>query len=127
MVTIKHLTCPVCGCLCDDIEVTVENGKVIGIRNGYPLSNAKFMGFAGEYRLGKPLIRKDDKFIEVTLKEVLHEAVEIPADANCPILYGWSSTNCEAQRVGEELTEEVGGVLDNTSTSCHGPSILAIQ
>jgi formylmethanofuran dehydrogenase subunit B len=42
-------------------------------------------------------------------------------------LYGWSSTSCEAIRVGLELAEEVGGVIDNTSVVCHGPSILSIQ
>ena len=49
------------------------------------------------------------------------------ANATYPILYGWSSTSCEAQRVGVELTEEVGGIMDNTAVVCHGPSILGVQ
>jgi formylmethanofuran dehydrogenase subunit B len=124
---IKYVTCPVCGCLCDDIEVTVKDGKVVSIKNGCSLSNAKFLGFAGEHRLQKPLVRKKGKLVEVPLKEAIHEAAEILANSSYPMLYGWSSTSCEAQRVGIELAEEVGGILDNTSTSCHGPSILAIQ
>ena len=42
-------------------------------------------------------------------------------------MYGWSSTSSEAQRVGVELTEEVGGIIDNTAVVCHGPSILGVQ
>jgi formylmethanofuran dehydrogenase subunit B len=61
------------------------------------------------------------------MDEAVHKAAEILANANYPILYGWSSTNCEAQRVGVELAEEIGGVLDNTSVVCHGPSILSVQ
>ena len=26
---INSVVCPVCGCLCDDIELTVEDGKII--------------------------------------------------------------------------------------------------
>jgi formylmethanofuran dehydrogenase subunit B len=42
-------------------------------------------------------------------------------------MYGWSSTSCEAQRVGVELAEEIGGIIDNTAVVCHGPSILGVQ
>jgi formylmethanofuran dehydrogenase subunit B len=124
---VKSVTCPVCGCLCDDIELTIENGKVVSVKNGCALSNSKFLSFASEHRLQKPLIRKNGKLIETSFEEAVHESAEIFAGANYPVLYGWSSTNCEAQRVGVELAEEVGGVLDNTSTVCHGPSILGMQ
>jgi formylmethanofuran dehydrogenase subunit B len=61
------------------------------------------------------------------MDEAVNKAAEILANSNYPILYGWSSTSCEAQRVGVELAEEVGGVLDNTAVVCHGPSILGVQ
>jgi len=113
--------------LCDDIEITVKDGKVISVKNGCALSNAKFLGYAQEHRVLKPLIRMNGKLVETSLEEAVHKSAEILANANYPMLYGWSSTSCEAQRVGVELAEEIGGVLDNTSTVCHGPSILAIQ
>ncbi|PKL61093.1 MAG: formylmethanofuran dehydrogenase subunit B, partial [Methanomicrobiales archaeon HGW-Methanomicrobiales-2] len=43
------------------------------------------------------------------------------------LLYGWSGTHGEAQCVGVHMAELVRGVIDNTSSVCHGPSILAIQ
>ncbi len=61
------------------------------------------------------------------MAEAVERGAEILVKASYPILYGWSSTSCEAIRVGLELAEEVGGVIDNTSTVCHGPSILSIQ
>ena len=42
-------------------------------------------------------------------------------------MYGWASTNCEAQAVGHVLAEKVGGIVDNCATVCHGSSLLAIQ
>src|SRR4030067_1341465 len=127
MPVINSVTCPICGCLCDDIEVTVENNEVIKIKNGCAVCESKFIGYKGEHRIHTPIITKDGKLIPVSMDEAVQRAAEVLANAQSPILYGWSSTSCEAQRVGVELAEEVGGVLDNTAVVCHGPSILGVQ
>jgi len=124
---INAVTCPICGCLCDDIEVTVVNNEVVKVKNGCAVCEAKYMGYKSEHRIRQPLIRKDGKLVPVSMDEAIHKAAEILAKANYPVLYGWSSTNCEAQRVGVELAEEVGGVLDNTAVVCHGPSLMGTQ
>jgi formylmethanofuran dehydrogenase subunit B len=124
--TVKAVTCPVCGSLCDDIELGIKNRRIVKVKNGCSMCESKFFGYAG-HRLLKPLMRKNGELAEVTFKEALSKAAEILSEANYPILYGWSSTSCEAIRVGIELAEEVGGVIDNTSTVCHGPSVLGIQ
>jgi formylmethanofuran dehydrogenase subunit B len=126
MPVMKAVTCPVCGCLCDDIELTVQDGKIVKVKNGCAMSESKFLGYNG-HRLLKPLIRKNGELVKASVKEAMTRAAEILADADYPLLFGWSSTSCEAIRVGLELAEEVGGVIDNTSTVCHGPSALSIQ
>jgi len=126
MRTCKPVTCPVCGCLCDDIDLQVDRGKIVKVKNGCSMCEAKFLSYSG-HRLLKPLIRKDGKLVEATMEEALRKTAEILIDATYPVLYGWSSTSCEAIREGIELAEEVGGVIDNTSTICHGPSVLGIQ
>jgi formylmethanofuran dehydrogenase subunit B len=127
MSVVKAVTCPVCGCLCDDIELTIENGRITKVKNGCAMSEAKFTSHCCEHRVTKPLIRKDGKFVEVTLEEAVRKAAEILANAKYPVLYGWSCTSCEAIKVGIELAEEVGGIIDNTSVVCHGPSVLSVQ
>ena len=127
MSIIKAVTCPVCGCLCDDIELTIADGKVAQVKNGCSMCESKFLNYLSEHRTKTPLIRKDGKLVSTSYEEAIKKAAEILADANYPILYGWSSTDCEAQRVGVELAEEVGGILDNTAVVCHGPSILSVQ
>ncbi len=124
---ISSVVCPVCGCVCDDIEITVEDGKIVRNKNGCALSKAKFLNFNKEHRIQKPLIRKNGKLVEVSFEEAIHASAQILANATYPVLYGWSSTSCEAQRFGIELAEEIGGVFDNTSTVCHGPSVLGMQ
>lgn len=124
---ITSITCPFYGCLCDDIELTVEDGRIIKMKNGCFLSNAKFFNFNNAHRIQKPLIRKNGKLVEVSFEEALHKAAEILANANYPLLYGWSSTSCEAQRIGIELAEQVGGFFDSTSSVCHGPTVLGMR
>jgi len=126
MTVVNAVVCPVCGALCDDIELTIKHGKIVKVKNGCSMSAAKFLNYNTDRPL-KPLMRKNGKLVPVSLKEAVSRVAEILAGATYPVLYGWSSTSCEAIRVGLELAEEVGGVIDNTSTVCHGPSVLSIQ
>lgn len=128
MPVIKNVTCPVCGTLCDDLEVTVEENAITDVKNACAVSEAKFTNFSNpKHRNLKPLVRKGGELTEASLEEAVKKSAQILVDASYPILYGWSCTTCEAIQVGLELAEEVGGVIDNTSTVCHGPSILSIQ
>jgi len=122
----SNIVCPVCGCCCDDIEVAVEDGRIVNVKNACALSAAKFENLS-KHRNTTPLVRKNGKLVKASLEEAVSRSAEILANSRYPVLYGWSSTSCEAIKVGLELAEEVGGVIDNTSTVCHGPSILAVQ
>lgn len=126
MTVISNVTCPVCGSLCDDLEIEVENNIVTKVRNACGMGESKFLGYSG-HRPAAPLIRKNGTLVETSLDEAVKKAAEILAKASYPILYGWSNTSCEATGAGVELAEEIGGVIDNTSTVCHGPSVLSIQ
>ncbi len=126
MPTVKSVTCPICGCLCDDLEVTIEGNTITQVKNACAVSEAKFLN-AQKNRPEGPLLRKNGHLVPATWEEALQKSAEILANASYPLLYGWSSTSCEAISKGIELAEEVGGVIDNTSTVCHGPSILSVQ
>jgi formylmethanofuran dehydrogenase subunit B len=121
---IEDVICPFCGCLCDDLMVEIEGKKVIRVENGCTLANEKFMG---DHRLKSPILRDANGWREVSYEEAVSEAAGILLDADRPLLYGWSGTHGEAQSVGVHLAELLGAVIDNTSTVCHGPSIMAIQ
>jgi len=126
MTVISNVTCPGCGSLCDDLEIDVENNVITKVRNACGMGESKFLGYS-MHRPTKPFIRKNGELVEASLSQAIKKAAAILAEASYPILYGWSNTSCEAQRVGIELAEEIGGVVDNTSTVCHGPSVLSIQ
>ena len=126
MRVVKDVVCPFCGCLCDDLELEIEGREVKAVRNACAVGEAKFLHY-GKHERTKPMIRKNGELVEVSLDEAIRKAAEILAEAKYPVLFGWSSTSCEAVRIGLQLAEEVGAIIDHCSSVCHGPSVLAIQ
>jgi formylmethanofuran dehydrogenase subunit B len=123
---VSNVTCPGCGSLCDDLEIEVEDNAVKRVKNACGMGESRFLGYSA-HRARKPLIRRNGELVQASLSDAIKEAARILADASYPILYGWSNTSCEASRIGVELAEEIGGIVDNTSTVCHGPSALSIH
>jgi len=121
---IEDAICSFCGCLCDDIAVEVDEGRVKRARHACRLGSAKM---TGHERLKSPMIRRDGVLQEVSYQQAYDRAAQILLAAKKPLLYGWASTVCEAQKKGVLLAEEVGGVMDSTATVCHGPSVIGIE
>jgi len=121
---IKDAVCPFCGCLCDDLDVEVDGQKIIAVQNGCALAESKFTGHG---RLQAPIRRTATGWEEISYDDAVRDAADILLSADRPLLYGWSSTHGDAQSYGVHIAELIGAVIDNTSTVCHGPSILAIQ
>lgn len=121
-----NIVCPFCGCLCDDLKAIISDGKIVDVKNACIYGLTKFLNYSFERAL-TPVVRDNNEQAEVDLVTAVDKAARILVDARYPLLYGWSCTSCEAQRIGLELAEEIGGVIDNTTTVCHGPSIEALQ
>ena len=51
MPVIKDAVCSLCGSLCDDITVTVENNKITKIENACILGHSKFVGMLEHDRI----------------------------------------------------------------------------
>lgn len=128
--TVYDVVCPFCGTLCDDLEVDVNKAsqEVIEVRNACQIGTAKYYSSnPNEHRYEKPLVRKEGELVEVSWDEAIEKTADILINATRPLLYGFSSTECEAQGKGVELAEILGGILDNTASVCHGPTLLAEQ
>ncbi len=120
--TYENVPCTFCGCLCDDLVIDVEGNKIVKNTNGCPISKEKFLGHS-EYRCTQPTVNSK----VVSLKEAVEKAVEILSSARRPLVYGLSSTENDAHREAYKIAELTRGVVDNTSSVCHGPTILGAQ
>ncbi|MFX0008691.1 MAG: formylmethanofuran dehydrogenase subunit B, partial [Candidatus Hermodarchaeota archaeon] len=112
--TMYDVLCPFCGTLCDDLEVDVDvrENKVVEMRNSCQIGTKKFFSSnPGEHRYLKPRIKDNGTFKEVSWDEALDKAADILIKAKRPLLYGFSSTECDAQSRGVELAEMLGALL----------------
>lgn len=121
---VKHATCTFCGCVCDDMELTVDMDahKITKAKNACVLGRAWFAEHVIEDR---PAAMIDGK--EVSIEEAVEEAAQTLVKARFPITYGLSDTTCEAQRQAVAITDIIHGTVDTTTSVCHGPSGLAFQ
>ena len=118
---IENVVCSFCGCLCDDIIVEVDDGKIARVRKACANGRGLFTHYDPTPR--QPTV--DGR--EVNWEEAVAEAARILDEANSPLIYGLSSTATEAQRKAVALADKLGAMIDTTSSVCHGPTGLAMQ
>jgi formylmethanofuran dehydrogenase subunit B len=120
---IDHAVCAFCGCVCDDISVTVENDRITQTKNACVLGKAWFLSHGVPSDL--PVVRIEGQ--PATLDQGIEAAARHLAKARYPFIYGLSSTSCEAQRKAVALADALGGCIDCCTSVCHGPSGMALQ
>lgn len=118
---VENATCTFCGCLCDDIIVEVEDGRIARVRHVCANGRGVFMDY--DPTPGQPTVAGR----EVEWEQAVVEAARILVEADSPLIYGLSSSASEAQKKAVELADMVGAIIDTTSSVCHGPSGLAVQ
>jgi len=104
---VAEATCAGCGCVCDDIEVTVADGRLAGLTRTCPLGDAWFAERGGDR---PPVARVDGRTVSVD--EAVNVAAAILSQARAPLVYGLGQTSCEAQRRAVALAEAIGAVVD---------------
>lgn len=122
--TVENATCTFCGCVCDDMILTVDldEKRITRAKNACVLGRAWFAEHKHEER---PFALIDGK--EATTAEGVEEAAQILAKARFPITYGLSDTTCEAQRQAVAIADLIGASIDTTTSVCHGPSGIAFE
>ena len=119
---VEDATCTFCGCVCDDIELHVDGHSIKKAKRACVLGTAWFLNHDVE---PGPSCRIKGEPAEVA--DGIERAAQILADANYPLLYGFSDTTVESQRVAVGIGDWVGANIDTTTSVCHGPSGMAFQ
>ncbi len=119
---IENATCTFCGCVCDDMILTVEGNHITQAKNACVLGKAWFSEHTVEQR---PFALIDGR--EASTDEAVEAAAQVLANARFPVVYGLSDTTCEAQRQAVAIADFIGASIDTTTSVCHGPSGMAFQ
>ena len=119
---IEDITCPVCGCLCDDLRVTLQGQQLQAIEGACSLAKPWY-----EAVCRASATTHEVTGIPASLDEAVGKAIALLRKSRAPLIYGLSRSSTDGQRKAIELAEMLGATIDTTASVCHGPSIMAIQ
>ena len=114
-------TCAGCGCVCDDIEVTVAEGRLAAVTRTCALGDAWFAERSGDR---PPVARVDGR--TASLDAAVDAAAAILRQARAPLVYGLGQTSCEAQRRAVAVADAIGAVVDPAGGATAGEAYQAI-
>src|SRR5580704_19691466 len=114
---ITDVACTVCGCVCDDLTITVENNRITRAEKACVLAEPWFLA---QNAVRPPIAQIDGKTASVD--DALDWAAEILRQSRSPLIYGLSRSTTEGQRAAVALAERLGATIDTTATTGHAPS-----
>lgn len=101
--------CPVCSCLCDDIEVVKSASNIESLSNACRRGTAYFLNFNVD-RL-EPSI--DGKKVEVG--ESISSAIALLKKSRKILIYGVANVDDEAQKAAFEIADKIPSILGDSS------------
>lgn len=121
--TFLDVPCTVCGCVCDDLQVTASGDCITHAEGACQLAAPWFASLAQPST--RPPATVEGK--PTSLEEAAARAAEILRQSRAPLIWGLSRSSTAGQRAAVLLAEQVGANVDTAASICHGPSIMAIQ
>lgn len=117
---VPYVTCLGCGCTCDDVRVTVRDGRITELDRVCEMGRQWFGdGIVSDsvHSAGTP----------VTLARAVEDAAALLARARRPLVYLAPQLSCEAQRAAVSLADGLGALLDSASSATNADAMLASQ
>jgi formylmethanofuran dehydrogenase subunit B len=121
-IVIENVACTGCGCVCDDLRLTVSGGRVVRAEKACELAEPWLLA-----QDNHPEPAAEIQGRPVSLDDAFEQSAEILRSALYPVVYGLSQSSTEGQRAAVALAERLGAVIDTTASVCHAPSIMAQQ
>ncbi|HEY0088117.1 MAG TPA: formylmethanofuran dehydrogenase subunit B [Candidatus Lokiarchaeia archaeon] len=115
-----RINCSGCSLLCDDILVNTNGSIIDQVIGACKKGKQRLDQLNAKNRITSPMIRKNKELKKVSWEEALNKVKEIIKNSSKPILYGFSTSSCEAQLKGIELAKKINGFIDSNSIICQG-------
>jgi formylmethanofuran dehydrogenase subunit B len=111
-----------CACLCDDLRITHQAGRIIQAERACSLAEPWYL------RQGttEPNVAEIEGR-PVPLDEAIQQASAILGRSKSPLIYGLSRSSTDGQRAAVRLADMLGATIDTTASLGHGPSVMAVQ
>jgi formylmethanofuran dehydrogenase subunit B len=119
---IDNVACTVCGCVCDDLRITVEGDRIAQAERACKLAEPFFLN-QGERH--PPIAEIDGR--EAALEDAVDRAAALLRESRSPLIYGLSRSDTAGQQAAIALADRLGATIDTTASLGHAPAILALQ
>ncbi|MCE9543924.1 MAG: formylmethanofuran dehydrogenase subunit B [Planctomycetia bacterium] len=128
MKVFHDVACTVCGCVCDDLQITVRQGRITEAVGSCHLSRQWFLDqdkFSAPGAAPPAVAEIGGR--SVSLDAAVERAAQILSQARYPLVYGLSRSSTPGQRAAVRLADAFRANIDTTASLCHASSIMAIQ
>ena len=120
--TFEDVACTVCACVCDDLRVTVRDGRIVDYQ--------PFCSRVGDWfqrQNSVPSVAATHCGRNMEFGDAVQKAADILRQARSPLFYGLSQSSTDGQRAALALADRLSATIDTTASEGHAPSILALQ
>ena len=115
-----HVACLGCGCVCDDLTVTVRGARIASVANACPLGDAWF----GKGLSSSAVLVDGSKALP---NRAMERAKEILQSARAPLVYLGTDLTLEAYREAIAIADLLRARLDSPASDTVAGGILAAQ
>jgi formylmethanofuran dehydrogenase subunit B len=119
---IEDVACTLCGCVCDDLRITVRNNRILHAQGACELAEPWLLA---QNTQTSPTAQLEGR--PADWDAAIGRAAQILREAKAPLIYGLSRSSTAGQRAAVRLADRLGAIIDTTASRCHAPSIMALQ
>jgi formylmethanofuran dehydrogenase subunit B len=122
MQILEDFACSLCSCVCDDLRLTVSDGRIVRAEKACVL--------AEPWLLGQDSVQPAATEVDgrpVSFDAAVSRAASLLAEARWPLIYGLSRSSTQGQRAAVRLADLIGATIDTTASRGHAPSVMAVQ
>jgi len=116
-------TCVGCGCLCDDLTVKTQSGRIVEVTNACHLGRHWLLQHRPDNQGAVASIRGT----EVEASEALEQAAALIAQARFPLVLGLTRTTTEGVAAALELADLAGATVDIGVSEGDRARLFAVQ
>ncbi|MEJ2671606.1 MAG: molybdopterin-dependent oxidoreductase [Deltaproteobacteria bacterium] len=129
----ESIICPGCGCLCDDLDIRLEDDRIVEVGNVclWGVSRffhaKKFHPKKERHRLQEPQVRHQGRRSTVSYEAALAAAAEALSRAQRPLIYGLTNSGSWAQEAALRLARSLGARLEPSDLAYKAPYYQSLQ
>jgi formylmethanofuran dehydrogenase subunit B len=131
--TQDSMVCSGCGCLCDDLDISLQDGRIVEVNNVCLWGAAKFFDAPRfhpqkkRHRLRQPQIRTGRRWEQATSEAALAEAAGLLSRARRPVIYGLTNSGSRAQEAALALARRLQARLEPADLAFKLPYYQSVQ